>query len=309
MLVHQDGFNQHRRRLQIGLELRRIHRCKSFDGRKPQPAVGRAAGGGLRAGGTFARRQSIGLAISPAGNDFGRAGGKIVQRLLRNAHQSFVGADPQTSRVILGDVIDAVAGESVRGGIARPLAILKPRQSVAAGANPQHAVLVRVKTRNVIAGQAVASLTPGGEFSVLVKIQSAALRAGPEISDGVLRNGSDGIVRKTVARREQFPFLPVKVCKAVLSSGPKPPVPPFKQRENFPAQNFRAGCGNKMIGLEQEQTVIPRSDPDLLPAVHQRFPGIPVLARVIILHGIGRPMRHAERPESHPQSTGHILGK
>ena len=210
--IHERGFNHHRRRLEMRFEIRRIHRCESFDGWKPQSAVGGAAGGGLRAGGTFARRQSVRRAINPAGNDVGRAVAEFIQRILRNAHQAGVRADPQITLIVLGDVTDAVAGKSVFRGIARPFSVPKPRQSVPAGADPQGAVLVRVKTGNVVAGQSVFTGAISSEPSILHKIQALAFRADPQISPGVFRDGTDGVFRKAVASREQFPFLSVEIA-------------------------------------------------------------------------------------------------
>ena len=141
-----------------------------------------------------------------------------------------------------------------------------------AGANPQHTVLVLVKARNVIAGQSVFPLAPGGEFSTLEKIQAAAFGADPEISARILRDGAHDVLR-----------------------------------ENVRPENFRAGSGDKMICLEQKQPVVPRPDPNFLLTVHQRFPGILMLPRVKVLRGIAGPVRHAKRAKRHPQTAGHIL--
>ena len=96
------------------------------------------------------------------------------------------------------------------------------------------------------------------------------------------------------------PFcVPAQSCPSRLSNSAKISGP----RISAP------GARNKMIGLEQKQSVIPRAGPDPLLVIHQHFPGGLVLADGEILHGIGRPMRHAERPESHPQTAGRVLGQ
>ena len=146
---------------------------------------------------------------------------KSFSDFFRNPHQSQVGANPQIARVVFDDVTDAVAGEAVRGGVARPFSILQPRQAVAGGADPQNAVRFRVKAGNVIAGQTAVVGSIGSEFSVLEKIQAAVFRADPKISAGVFRDGADDVFRKAVARREQFPVLAVEIARGRFAFRPK----------------------------------------------------------------------------------------
>src|SRR5208283_4626188 len=127
----------------------------TFGGGEPQPAIPGAAGGRLRTGRTFARRQPVGFAVNPAGNQVRWSPGRISQRFFLNAHQSRIGTDPQTALVVLDDVIYAVAGEAIVCGIAEPLSLVKARQAVTGCANPQSPVLVQVKTGDIVAGQSV----------------------------------------------------------------------------------------------------------------------------------------------------------
>ena len=115
----------------------------------------------------------------------------------------------------------------------------------------------------------------GNKFSVLEKIQAVVLGADPKISVGIFGDGADDIFRQAVARREQFPVLAVPTRQAVLRARPQLSVADLKQRENLRAENFRAGRGNEMIGLEIETSPSSRvPDPDLLLMIHQHRPGV-----------------------------------
>ena len=94
LAVHQHGFDHDQRRLQIGFKLRRIHRRQAFGGGKPQPAVARAARGRLRAAGTFARRQAVGLCRKSGRKKNSPFPGGIVQEFFRNSHQPQIGTNP-----------------------------------------------------------------------------------------------------------------------------------------------------------------------------------------------------------------------
>ena len=74
--IHQHGFDDHRRRIGVGAEFRRVDGNQTGDGGEQQAAVARADRCGLRAAGTFARQENA------AGHLFRRAIGEIRQRFL-----------------------------------------------------------------------------------------------------------------------------------------------------------------------------------------------------------------------------------
>ena len=147
------------------------------------------------------------------------------------------------------------------------------------------------------------------KFSVFKAVYTAILRSHPQVSRRVFCDGVYDVFRQAVPCRVHFPTLFVPTRQTVLCAGPQSAKVVFKQGKDLRTENPRAGSGLKLIGLKLEQALVPCPGPNLLLTIHQYRPCIRIPAHAEILHGIGKPISHAMRVKSHPQTAACIRGQ
>src|SRR6202012_5505795 len=135
----------------------------------------------------------------------------------------------------------------------------------------------------------------------------AIFSSNPKIAVGVLRDGANDIFRQTIAHRENLPLRTIPATQSVLRASPQLSAAVFKQGKDLRTENFRAGRGNKMVGLKLKKPLVARANPNLLLLIHKSRPRIRSVSHAEILRGICNPVRHAGTVERHPQ-TAVIIG-
>src|SRR6202034_3244142 len=108
-----------------------------------------------------------------AGNLSGRIGGDIREGLFADAHQAFVGTNPEISQTVLDEIADIVARQPVGGRISGPASPLgQPGETVTGGAHPKRIVMTNEQAGNVLDRRSL-----GSKFAIAQQKQSRAFGA------------------------------------------------------------------------------------------------------------------------------------
>ncbi len=253
-VVRADVLDDDGRSERIGAEVGGVHHGEAAAGGKPESSVRGAASGRLRAARAFEDGEAIGFAVGEDGGGTFKPVCASIQRALAGAKNAAVGAHPQQTMAIVGDVADDVVRQSFAGANGGELTSAQPAQTAAKRADPKVAILFREERPDVVTGQSVGFPELRG-LAVAPAAQTAAGHAEPDGPVAGLGDATNvGLIEFT---GETFGSTILEPNESLLSADPERGIFPVEQGESSEGFVQRWWRGNEMVLLLVEHAAPP----------------------------------------------------
>ncbi|HEV8657288.1 MAG TPA: hypothetical protein VGS96_01560, partial [Thermoanaerobaculia bacterium] len=192
--IGKYAFNQYRRSA-LGMGASRVDHRHTFDGREPQPAVGRFPRHRLSPAIALTALHAVSSPVSDATHFWLQSFGEVIELLPRYAENSLIAAHPQETVAVFQNGEHAVVKKTFSRANRRPPAPFIAIQSSAGCPDPECARAVLIEREDEITRKTVAD-RKGRDVVARNSVQTSVLSSHPKRAVAALLNRSDHLTGK-----------------------------------------------------------------------------------------------------------------